>query len=270
MAKNKSYIKQVQHYERIFKRLKLIGLNLFEWQNLPNGIQSRHIERALYNYGQAFFYQDETYGLICLQCSNGGNVNIYGDPLNVIVNGYGFSKNLSIDKGVRILNNDDCISTNIYVQDYATRMQIVEQAINTNISQQKFPYFIKTDKNSELTIKNIYKKFEDGEFVIFGDNSLELNDLKIINTTVPFVADKLNQYKYDLEREILTFFGLNNSFEKKERLLVDEVNSNNDYVSKNIDLMYKCRRLACEEINKKFGLNITVKKLHTLKEKEEI
>ena len=79
-------------------------------------------------------------------------------------------------------------------------------------------------------------------------------------TTTPYVADKLNEYKYELEREILTFFGLNNSFEKKERLLVDEVNSNNDYINRNVDIMYANRKSACEELNRKFGLNVKVTK----------
>ena len=62
----------------------------------------------------------------------------------------------------------------------------------------------------------------------------------------------------------MTFFGLNNNFEKKERLLTDEVNSNNDYVSSNIDLMLKTREEFCKEVNKMFGLNISVYKKYDL------
>ena len=61
--------------------------------------------------------------------------------------------------------------------------------------------------------------------------------------------------------ELLTFLGINNSnTDKKERLLVDEVNSNNDFILVNIDHMYDERKRAVEEINKKFNLNITVDK----------
>ena len=84
----------------------------------------------------------------------------------------------------------------------------------------------------------------------------------MLGLNVPYVTDKLNEYRYELEREILTFFGLNNSFEKKERLLVDEVNANNDFISRNVDLMYQSRLDACNEINKKFGLNIRVIKIN--------
>ena len=61
-----------------------------------------------------------------------------------------------------------------------------------------------------------------------------------------------------MEREILSFHGLNNNFEKKERLLVDEVNSNNDFIDRNVELMYRQRQLACEQLNKKFGWNVKV------------
>ena len=56
----------------------------------------------------------------------------------------------------------------------------------------------------------------------------------------------------------MSFHGLNNNFEKKERLLVDEVNSNNDFIDRNVELMYRQRQIACEEMNKKFGWNVKV------------
>ena len=80
--------------------------------------------------------------------------------------------------------------------------------------------------------------------------------------TAQDIADKLNEYKYELEREILSFHGLNNNFEKKERLLVDEVNSNNDFIDRNVELMYRQRQNACEEMNKKFGWNVKVVNLN--------
>ena len=42
------------------------------------------------------------------------------------------------------------------------------------------------------------------------------------------------------------------NYEKKERLVTDEVNSNNEFINNNLEIMFKCRKLACEEINKLF------------------
>ena len=85
-----------------------------------------------------------------------------------------------------------------------------------------------------------------------------MDAIQFLNTTAPYDADKLRQERYELEREILTFLGLNNNFEKSERLLVDEVNSNNDFIIRNAELMFEQRKKACAEINEMFGLNITV------------
>ena len=61
--------------------------------------------------------------------------------------------------------------------------------------------------------------------------------------------------------ELLTFLGINNhNVQKAERLLVDEVNANNDFILVNLDHMYDEREKAVKEINEKFGLNIKVEK----------
>ena len=52
--------------------------------------------------------------------------------------------------------------------------------------------------------------------------------------------------------------GGKNNFEKKELLLVDEVNSNNDFIDRNVELMYRQRQIACKQMNEKFGWNVKV------------
>ena len=92
-----------------------------------------------------------------------------------------------------------------------------------------------------------------------GDTGLILD-----STLVPFVADKLQEHKNNLVCELLTILGLNNNDSnnlKKERLIVDEVNANNQEIEMYLDTDYKNRKKACDEINNKFGLNITVEKV---------
>ena len=36
--------------------------------------------------------------------------------------------------------------------------------------------------------------------------------------------------------------------------------TNNDYINRNVDIMFANRKSACEELNKKFGLNVKVTK----------
>jgi len=75
--------------------------------------------------------------------------------------------------------------------------------------------------------------------------------------------------------EALTFLGIDNfNIDKKERVIVDEANANNDLINQNAEIMLNARKKAVDEINKKFNLNITVKlrndKVVSTYDKEEV
>lgn len=266
MRKKGQSIEKYHEFDLLYGRYKLLALDCFEWVNLPPFMESRYIEKALYNTGECFFYKDNLKGLIVLPCTPTSKVNVYNEPTMVYVTGYGVSQCKEIEEGCRILNNDLAIATDIYVREYARKMTEVELAIKANVKQQKFPYMIKCDKSNEFTMKNLFKNVTDGDPVIYYSKNLTMGDFTVFNMNTPYVVDRLTQYKVELENEILSFFGLNNAREKRERMIVDEVNANNDFIDRNIELMYKTRLKACEEINKKFNLNIEVIKKNNVKE----
>ena len=80
----------------------------------------------------------------------------------------------------------------------------------------------------------------------------------VIPTNAPYLDDKLQIQKQEMERELLTFLGINNTLEKKERLLQDETNSNNQFIKMSSDIGFKQRQLACKMMNEKFALNVRV------------
>ena len=133
--------------------------------------------------------------------------------------------------------------------------------MDINLNSQKTPYVILCDEKERLTFKNILNQVQKFKYAIFGSKGLKINNIDVLQTKADFLLDKLQDTKNAYMNELLTFLGINNSnTDKKERLLVDEVNSNNDFILVNIDHMYDERKRAVEEINKKFNLNITVEK----------
>ena len=42
----------------------------------------------------------------------------------------------------------------------------------------------------------------------------------------------------------------------------NKLDSNNDFIDRNVELMYRQRKLACEQMNKKFGWNVKVVNLN--------
>ena len=246
----------------IYNKYKMLSLNMFRWEGLPETIESRHIENSLFNYGLCLIVNDKDLGFLSVPCNYGANMNVNSVPTEVITCGFNYIKTFKYmgkdkDKCQLILNNDLAIGNEQYIFDYAQRMFEVENCIRVNINQQKFPWFVNTTPNSKKTMEEMFKKVMNGDPYILGSKD-QIGNVEVLNLNTPYIADKLNEYKYELEREILSFHGLNNNFEKKERLLVDEVNSNNDFIDRNVELMYRQRQLACEEMNKKFGWNVKV------------
>lgn len=258
---------------RIMVDLSLLATNRFRWSNLPKGIESRHIEQMLFNHGAVAFYEHDdretgTKGFYCLPCNSMGKHNVFGEPTQYSMtaeNGIHHIKPAS--EVVRIMNNDFCYPTRFKVFHYAQQLANVEDSLFANIDQQKFPFIVSATKNLQLTIKNFFKKFKRGDRAIFTDERLANSDsagVKAIDTKVPYVADKLQQHKNNLEAELLTKLGINNTNAnngKKERLLVDEVNVNNGHILLYSDIEFKNRELACKQINEKFGLDVKVERV---------
>lgn len=258
---------------RIMVDLSLLATNRFRWSNLPKGIESRHIEQMLFIHGCVAFYEHEdldlgTKGFYCLPCNSMGGYNVYGEPVQLSMtseNGVHHIKKAS--EVVRILNNDYSYPTKYKVLHYAQQLANVEESLFANIDQQKFPFIVSATKNLQQTIKNFFNKFKRGDRAIFIDERLNMSDntgIKAIDTKVPFVADKLQQHKNNLEAELLTKLGINNTNAnngKKERLLVDEINVNNGHILLYSEIEFKNRMDACKKINEKFGLEVKVEKV---------
>ena len=250
----------------IYNKYKMLSLNMFRWEGLPETVESRHIENSLFHYGLCLIVNDKDLGFISVPCNYGAYMNVNNVPTEVITCGFNYIKTFKYmredkDKCQLILNNDLAIGNEQYIFDYAQRMFEVENCIRVNINQQKFPWFVNTTPNNKKTMETMFQKVLNGDPYILGSKD-QIGNVEVLTLNTPYIADKLNEYKYELEREVLSFHGLNNNFEKKERLLVDEVNSNNDFIDRNVELMYRQRKIACEQMNKKFGWNVKVVNLN--------
>lgn len=275
MSKNKSWFsnwcnsrqrgqtEMEQNNGRLFSEFSLLAQNRFKWTNLPAGIESHHIERFLFTNGDVAFFEDNLKGFLALPCSPSGNLNVYGDALTFTVTGTNFSKLISTDDMVRIRSNDFSIPNILQVRHYTNLLDEIEKTSFMNLRQQRFPWIFATTKENELTVKNIFNKIENFEEAIIVDQRLtQGGDLgvKTMVTNTPYLLDNLREEKKSVMNELLSWLGLNNTEPKKERLLVDEVNVNNNHILMNLDVEFKHRQKACEEINNKFGLNVCVEK----------
>jgi hypothetical protein len=248
-------------FKTIYLRIKNLALNMFEWEGLPEGLRPEYIERVLYHEGQALFFKDDKMGIFCLPCQPSGGVNIYNEHMDFYAVGFNYHKKYSLDQAVLIKNNMLMTNTDDQVMIYANKIADIERSFDVNIRNQKFPFIIKCNDKDELTFKNIYYQIDGNEPVVYTDKNLDLDSIDVLPTIAPFVADKLADSRHDIWNEVLTYLGINNAnTDKKERLVSDEVNSNNEFVRYNAEYMLQTRQYACDQINEMFGLNISVKR----------
>lgn len=250
-------------YTNYYYRLMLIAKSLFKWDNLPNGINEKWIEKYLFSEGGCIFFHDETLGYMVTKFSTSGKLNWYDEPTKVTAyaTDYVPTEHENNVDCIIIRNNDDMIPTFPTIQLYAHDLTNIKRTIDTNIIAQKMPYIITCSDKQKLSFKQVMKQRNDNEPVIYGDKNLDLNEIKVINTNAPIVFDKLQIQKNNIWNECMTFLGINNAnTDKRERLVDDEVQANNQLIQVNSDVMLKSREEACKRINDMFGLNISVRR----------
>ena len=261
-------------YVDYLERLKRIALSIFEWVNLPSSMNARWLERTLFFKGQAALLKDDKFGFINTACSSAGQINIYGLPtaLNCYSFGYqkrritymGFDENIpDTEEAILVMNDWECIPTAPTLELFAYRLYEAQRTCDTNIKAQKTPVMITVNEKQRLLMENLYSQYDGNQPFIFGDkDQLSGDELKSINTYAPYVTDKVTDYKKEIWNEALTFLGINNiMLEKKERLVSDEANSNNELINLNLQSRLAPRQEAARQFNEKFGLTGTDKEI---------
>ena len=249
-------------YTDYFYRLQLLARSVFKWNNLPNGIDEKWIERYLFKYGECMIYNDETVGMIVTPCNIYGNVNFYDEPVQLApyATNYTHAPLDNFKNCVHIRNNNLCLPTQPTIELYALRLAEISRTIDININAQKTPVVILTDDKQKLTMKNVFKQWDGYEPVIYGSkNGLNLEDIKALKIDAPIVFDKLEIQKHHIWNECMSFLGVNNAnMDKRERLVDDEVQANNEQIELSAQVMLKSRERACELMNEMFNLDVSV------------
>lgn len=254
-----------QTYIDYLERMKKICLSMFEWVNLPSTCNARFLEMCLYYNGQGALLYSDDYGYINTMASDGGYINIYGLPTEVMCYSYRFNERRSLytvdtgeEKGkecILVMNNYERIPTSATISLFAYRLAEAQRTVDVNIKSLRTPILITTDQKQYFTLKKMYEEYDGNTPAIFADKNLISPDaLKAIKTDAPVLLDDIMQYKREIWNEFLTTMGLQNLSEKKERLISNEVDSNNEVINMNLQALLIPRKEACRQFNEKYGL----------------
>ncbi len=262
-VKNRNFWESAKYnnytFMQYFNRLTELSISMFEWKNMPKTVDVRYLELALFGEGMAVFFKDEVIGEVCLRCMISGNWDIYDIPTKrtaYATNGYHYE--LNNNNSVIIFNNMLHTNSTLDVEVFSKRLWNYDRIVDVNVNAQKTPIIILCDESERLSMKNLYMKYEGNEPFIFGDKSLRPEELRVLKTDAPFVADKVYQLKSQIWNEALTYLGISSvNTQKKERLISDEVSRNLGGTVASRYSRLVTRQEACKKINDMFGLNIS-------------
>lgn len=266
MSKKKTYFDESlvenQHtYFQYLSILRQIAISMFEWKNLPDSVDSRYIELALFRSGSAIYFSDEIMGNLCLDMILNGNFDVYGEP--VLRKAYSYYNNyqklLKKKDSVIIWNNMDRQPSYPIILNFAKRLYNLDRIIDVNCNAQKTPVLLRCEEKQRLTLLNAYKEMDGNSPVIFSDKNFDPESIRTLKTDAPFISDKIYELKANIWNEALTYLGIPSAnVMKKERLIKDEVLRGLGGTLANRYSRLSERQRAAEKINRMFGTEIEV------------
>ena len=247
-------------YNYYVERLTDIAVSRFKWTGFPDSIDTRFLELALFEKGQAVVFEDDVMGLLSLNTAISGSWNVYNVPIKrraYATNGY--NKNLTIENSVIVFNNYIRTPSVHHILNFSKKLANIDVTIQININTQKTPIALKANKKQQLSVLNAYKNYDGNVPVIFKEDEFKDDSISSMSLGAPFVSPELYDLKTKIWNEALTFLGVPNISEtKKERMITDEVQRQMGGVLASRTSFIAMRKQACEKINKMFGLNVDV------------
>lgn len=238
-------------------------LSMFEYENLPETIPYRELEKMLQVNGYAFITKvnNELYAFVG---GLGGEPDVYGNPTEIIINNVAlkFNKTLNLkNDGVLIINDDMMIGMLPMYEKHHTMM--VENDINIVVNgyNSRMQKLISAPDDKTKTSAEMYvQKAIDGDVAVIGENGLfDGVRLQTGSTNSSVSVQQLIEFNQYTKASLYNEVGLSANFNmKRERLISSEVEAGEDSLFPFVFNMMKCRLKAIELINTMFEVDIKI------------
>ena len=244
------------------------AISVFKFDGIPDKWAMNYFQYVLFGYGYVAIINTDKYGVIP-QLSGLTGYNVFYQPTmvtiaNPLLDGL---KTLEIGTQCEIIKLQPNYSGVMdIVTTYADLMALCLETAGINLLNSKMSYiFFSQNKSGAETFKKMYDKIASGEPMAVIDKSL-LDDegnpawtMFTQNVGQNYITDKILNDLQTIEDQFNTEIGIPNAnTQKKERLIVDEVNANNIDTNAKIALWLETMQRDIGKVNQMFGLNLSV------------
>lgn len=265
------HTKNTQMFTFFKKYLLEKVMSEFEF-GLPEMWDKNYFLYSVFLNGYLAIVNTDKFGVICQHCGLRG-YNIYYNPTHAIIVNPLLTGILEPKIGTQcslIRLQPDYSGVSDIVNYYADNMAMTAESCEMNIMNSKLSFlFAVRGKSQAESMKKILDQVMRGELGVFYDEKLKMgndnipldffnNDLKK-NFIAPELQDTLRRWEEMFCNEV----GIPNvRSDKKERMIVDEVNSNNIECLTKAELWLETLKEGIEQTNKMFNLDLSVKLRH--------
>lgn len=255
MATNSRVLLQEKWKKYLLQR----AMSVYEWK-MPKLWMTDYFKYLLYGIGFVSVIYTYKYGWIPQRCGLGG-YNLFENPDRIIINNQFVSGiDRKIGNGCVLFHfNPDYSGVADIIESYAIQLAEMELTIYSNLQNTKISYVMSaSDKAEADKISGVMTQVLNGEPAVVVKNLKGQRwDNFSQNVKQNYVVSDLLVDMRKILNAFNTEFGIPNSnTEKKERLVRDEVNSNNVETESRAEMWLNSFQKTCDELNAMAGETI--------------
>jgi len=253
-------------------------ISIYKWEGIPDSWAVNYFLYTLFGKGFLAVFNTEEYGVIPNECALAG-YNVFYQPTTALV------ANPALRENRRMLIGEECELIRMQpnysgvmdiVSNYADLMALAMETAGINLLNSKLSYvFFSDNQANAASFKKLYDQIASGEPMAVIDKDLigiegeKHWELFTQNVGQNYITDRVLTDMRTLENMFNTEIGIPNANTmKRERLISDEVNSNNVDTQSKVILWLETMQNDIKKVNDMFDLNISVKYRYEDKEVE--
>ena len=260
-------------YNYWYFKLFNILLDLFEYDNLPEGIPQREIELNLLMTGHAVILPKNDGTLFTPLTSLYGydeyyqpTMAVFANPVVVQAHQYKIGVECEVIYNNKLKDSLYYIKAdgglNTFVKRYARQLADIESTLNIyTVNARLTSYPVANDGNVMESLKLFFKKLALGKRAIISDNSI-IEEFRNVDINRSNIGDGVNDWLIARDKILEQFYrdlGVKMYNPKKAQVTDDEVESNTQLLMISTDDMLKEREEGLERVNNMYGTNISVR-----------
>lgn len=245
------------HYVKDIASVKVSEFKYKNIEKIPE-LTSEILEMALLFFFQLCVYEVPGIGIGLFRYVTSNVYSRYMKPITVNIltlKGDTVATNVPYQDIIPVRDNSMDIIPFLCMMEYIRKLEKIDTACFKALDVATLPVIISGNKKAAKTLQETAKALGGPGAFIVGDDTMQ-ESVKAFDINVRINPTDIYELKNKYKNECLASIGVYSIEQKRERKLVDEIRSQNDYTERIYWDMKTQRDLFIKKINEKYGLDI--------------